>query len=178
MSRPIRLRAIDDDDLRVIAACLQDGIVPIGDMAFLEQQQQFILIANRFKWEAAGQKLFNRELPTADRNASVSAAIAAADAEGETLVFERTHCVLKVSGISAVRRRNIDVHDRGLILNLLTLIGRPEGMMLVFAGDRFIQLDALMWDCRIEDIGEPWPTTHCPSHKVDNHGRPLARQAA
>ena len=49
----LRLRAEDADDFRVIAACLQDALVPLGDMIFDGDLKEFVLVANRFRWESS-----------------------------------------------------------------------------------------------------------------------------
>ena len=53
-SANLRLRADDAEDFRIVAACLQDALVPLGDMTFDAERQEFILVANRFRWETAG----------------------------------------------------------------------------------------------------------------------------
>ena len=47
-----RLSARTVEDLAVVAALLQDAIVPLGDMAFLAEERSFVLALNRFRWEA------------------------------------------------------------------------------------------------------------------------------
>jgi hypothetical protein len=49
----LRLRAEDAEDFRVVAACLQDALVPLGDMTFDGELKEFILVANRFRWESS-----------------------------------------------------------------------------------------------------------------------------
>ena len=49
----LKLRAHDQEDLQVIAAHLQDAIVPVSEMLFLPHAQRFILVANRFRWREA-----------------------------------------------------------------------------------------------------------------------------
>lgn len=147
MSGPIKLRADDAEGLKIIAACLQDALVMIQDVGWVTEEQRFVLVANRFKWECAGRP-------------------------GEEIPFQRTHCAVSVHGVSAVRRRNIDLHDRGLILNLLTILPDDHGLCLVFAEDRAIHLDisgppgAAAWRCFIQDLGEPWPAAQPPRHPV------------
>ncbi|MGY9006559.1 MAG: DUF2948 family protein, partial [Alphaproteobacteria bacterium] len=52
MSRePLKLRAIDSDDLDVLGAFLQDALVPVCDMQFIPDERRFVLVANRFCWE-------------------------------------------------------------------------------------------------------------------------------
>ncbi|MEI9982523.1 MAG: DUF2948 family protein [Aliidongia sp.] len=33
----------------ILASCLQDALVMIGDMAYLPEPQRFVLVANRFR---------------------------------------------------------------------------------------------------------------------------------
>ena len=47
----LRLRAMDEDDLQVIAACLQDALVPLREMAFMGEERRFMAAFNRFQWE-------------------------------------------------------------------------------------------------------------------------------
>ena len=47
----LKLRAEDDEDLAVFSACLQDALVPVGDMAYLPEEKRFVLVVNRFCWE-------------------------------------------------------------------------------------------------------------------------------
>ena len=80
MTRRLALIARDAEDLEVISSILQDAVVPINEMAFIEEENRFILIASRFcREDKAG--------------------------EGETRdgVFERVNCALRFDRISAVR---------------------------------------------------------------------------
>src|ERR1051325_4571288 len=51
-SPPLRLRAEDAEDLAVISACLQDALVAVRDLAYDPGAAMFVLVANRFRWEA------------------------------------------------------------------------------------------------------------------------------
>ena len=51
MNGPLKLRAVDADDIAVMSACLQDALVPVHDMRFLAGEASFVLVANRFCWE-------------------------------------------------------------------------------------------------------------------------------
>ena len=84
----LRLRAHDADDLQVLSACLQDAILPIGDMTYERAARRFVLVANRFCWERAD-----------DREPA----------------FDRVNCGVVFDGVSAVRLRRIDRNDRSLI---------------------------------------------------------------
>lgn len=147
---PIRLRAQDQDDLKVVSACLQDAIVPIGDMCYLPDERRFVLVVNRFKWETAGRA---RPGPTAD--------------DDDLMPFERTHCGVRIEGITGVKVKDIDLKDRGQILELLAIEAVEGGVVLDFAGGGCIRLDSAGWTCFVEDLGEPWPTTCKPCHPLE-----------
>jgi len=51
MPTPLKLRAVDEADVEVLGACLQDALVPAHDMSFLAEEKRFVLVANRFCWE-------------------------------------------------------------------------------------------------------------------------------
>ena len=51
MTEPVRLKAKDLDDLAVISALLQDALVPLADMAFLQEESRFVLAVSRYRWE-------------------------------------------------------------------------------------------------------------------------------
>jgi hypothetical protein len=154
--RPMKLRATDADDLQVLAAHLQDAIVPVSEMAYLPAEQRFVLVANRFRWEAMGEA----PEPAAEAETPDDAAFAAGSR------FERIHCGLRVERVRAVRRRGFDPRERGAMLALLTVAADPVGAIeLVFAGGAAIRLEVEAIDCFVEDLGESWPTQWRPRHE-------------
>ena len=56
----LRLTALDEEDLSVISAHLQDAVILIGEMKFTPARRQFALIANRFDWEHSQNGRANR----------------------------------------------------------------------------------------------------------------------
>ena len=51
MSGPLKLYGRGADDMAVISAHLQDAVAQLGDMAYLADEQRFVLLVNRFCWE-------------------------------------------------------------------------------------------------------------------------------
>ena len=142
MSRHLKLRAEDAEDISVIAACLQDALVPVGDMSFLTAEKCFVLVANRFRWEALPRE------PSAG-------------------VYERIRCGICFERVNAVRRRGIPRKDPGKLLEILTITVEDGALNLVFAGDAVIRLEIDHVRCVLEDFGEPWPTHWRPQHPLD-----------
>jgi hypothetical protein len=139
----LKLRASDAEDLAILAACLQDAILPIQDMLYEPDARRFVAVANRFRWEG----------PEPDAEA-----------------FERIHAGLVVEQVDAVKLRNIDRADRSLMLNLLTIdLVTGEGgssLRLLCAGERDIRIDVSGIEVQLEDFGDPWPTTRRPRHAL------------
>jgi hypothetical protein len=136
MSQKLKLRAEDAEDIAVIAACLQDALVAVYDMAYLPDERRFVLVANRFRWED----------------------------DGAARPFSRVHCGVLFDRVARVRQRKIDRKKPGRTLELLTIRCGDGFIDLVFAGGAEIRLEAESILCRIEDMDEPWPTSVRPSH--------------
>jgi hypothetical protein len=159
----LKLRAADEEDLAVIAACLQDALVPIGDVAFLPQDRRFVLVANRFRWEAGE--------PAAPVENAVEDGPGDAPFSSEPGPrYERTNCGLWFENVRAVHTKGIDLHDRGCILELLTLRKDDGSAVLIFAGDAMIRLEIDGLRCFLEDIGRTWPTRWRPAHPAAEEG--------
>jgi hypothetical protein len=45
---PLKLLALDEEDLQVVSSHLQDAVVRVGDMAYVPSQKRFAAILNRF----------------------------------------------------------------------------------------------------------------------------------
>jgi hypothetical protein len=139
-TKPLKLRAVDAEDLAIISAALQDAAVPISDMRFFPEQRRFILAVSRYRWESdPGERAGGGE--------RVSSAV----------IFDQ---------VQRVRRRGFDPNDGERILALLTVTGEAGKVDLVFSGDAAVRLEVGGLDCRLDDFGEPWPTIFRPEHKT------------
>lgn len=49
--RALRLRALDADDLGVVAALVQDAVFSGAEMAWDRRRRRFAVLLNRFRWE-------------------------------------------------------------------------------------------------------------------------------
>ncbi|WP_412051102.1 MULTISPECIES: DUF2948 family protein [unclassified Hoeflea] len=140
----LKLMALDETDLAVISACLQDAVFKTGDTAFFGKDRSFTLEANRFVWE-----------------------------EGKTKkTFERRRAVLVIKQVDAVKSRGVDLKDTDKVHSLLALqflAGEeaPAGVIeLVLAGDATIRLDVACIEVQLADIGGGWETKFKPRHPV------------
>lgn len=145
----LRLRADDDEDLAVLSACLQDGLVAVRDVAYLPAERRLVLIVNRYRWEAG-------ESGPAD------------EAKGERVI-----CTLAMDGVQQVRQQGIDRRKSGQFLSILQLRraegpADPPAVEIVFAGQAAIRATLDRFQVRAEDVEEPYPTAWRPKHPLDD----------
>ncbi|MDH3597785.1 MAG: DUF2948 family protein [Rhodospirillales bacterium] len=169
MSSSIKLRAHDPLDMEVIAAWLQDALVPLADVAYLKRDKRFVLVANRFKWESAPPGT-----PPNLQEAAPASDARFEDEAGEP-AFQRVNCGVCFDRVRAVRTRGLDLKNKDHILNLLTIDAAPDAVTLLFSGDAAIRLEVAAIACHVEDLGEPWPTRWQPAH---GEAEPAEREKA
>lgn len=157
--KPLKLRAHDPADMDVVAALLQDALVPQMDMSYLPREKRFVLVVNRFRWHGDPTQ---DNLPSAPPPQPEGEDAAFAE-DGEP-PFERVNSGLCFDNVSRVRYRGIVPGGKDEILSLLTIDTRPDAITLIFAGDAAIRLEVEAIRCRLEDIGDPWPTRWRPRH--------------
>jgi hypothetical protein len=136
----LKLLARDGEDLAVISAVLQDALIPVSEMAYLPEERRFALVANRFRWEAPGDRPRDN--------------------------FERRFTGLSIGGVTAVRRRGFRPGDPDRILALLALRQVAGALQLDFAGGASIRLETGEILCHLDDLSEPWPTRWQPRHPL------------
>jgi hypothetical protein len=139
---PLRLIALDDDDLAIISTHLQDAVLRVGDLTFLPKERRFALMARRFDWEAP---------PDQPRRRLTA------------LHFER---------VLGVRTRGFDRSAADAVLELLavtfTPTETPAGQAtLVFAGGGALQLDLECIEAQMKDLGPVWEAEGRPAHLID-----------
>ena len=145
--RPLRLQAMDGDDLRVISSLLQDAVFPITEMSWKPNERRFAALLNRFRWEDQ------------------------AAAERRDRPVERVQTVLAVSDVMAVSSQGVDRQDKEVILSLLSIEfeAGEDGMghvVLTLAGDGVIRLSVETLDVILQDVTRPYIA---PSRKTPQH---------
>jgi hypothetical protein len=135
----LKLRAVDAEDLAVLAAFLQDAIANVSEMAFLPEERRFVMIVCRFRWERAVQ-----------------------DAPDD--IFERISCAISIEGVDQPKYRGFSIKDRGHLMPLLTATFEDGAVVITFGGGAALRLAVDRLDLRIEDFGPCWPTKQMPRH--------------
>jgi len=144
---PLRLVAQDAEDLKIIAALVQDAVLPVTELKYDAKRHRFALMLNRFRWE--------------DR----------AQAEQVGRAYERVRSVLVVEDVRKVQSFGFDRGDKDLVLSVLSMSFEPgeDGtgrVTLTLAGDGAIALDVEALDVRLDDVTRPY---RAPSGKVPTH---------
>jgi hypothetical protein len=142
----LKLLAMDEEDLNVVSAHMQDSVFKISEIEFDRRAGQLSLAANRFVWESAAEK-------------------------GRP--FERRKAALVFKRVSGVKSVGVDRNNRDAVLDLLAIrfdvTGEgPEGAIeLVLAGGAAIRLDVECIEVQLADIGGAWEAKSKPQHSVD-----------
>ncbi len=165
-SSAIKLRARDAEDLQVLAACLQDALVPLRDLALLKRERRFIMVANRFKWESADEAVAHAAAAEAQEGGAQEGDVRFEDTAREP-PFERVNCGVCFDRVRAVRTYGLDMTQKDQVLNLLTVHAEPRAVTLIFAGGGRIRLEVSGIACHLEDLGEAWPTRWRPAHAAE-----------
>ena len=170
---PLKLRAHDAEDLRALAACLQDALVPLADVAYLKAEKRFVMVANRFMWERGAQAAPEPVEASAEAGAEAGADARFEEAEAGSISY-RVNCAVTFDRVRNVGFRGLDPREKDQILNLLTIELEPGELepgalepgvvRFVFAGGGAIRLEVRDIRCHLEDLGEPWPTHWRPNH--------------
>lgn len=138
-AEPLKLIALDADDLSVISAHLQDAVLKRGDIAYLPAEKRFALALRRFDWEGAAQGQKRRRL--------------------SALHFER---------VTAARSTKIAAGDAVLSLLAVTFAGSdddPAGQVtLHFSDGAAIRLDVECIEAQMKDLGPIWEAVATPAH--------------
>ena len=141
MTEKLKLSAVDAEDLEVISAAIQDSLVAVRDCAYFKDEKRFVLLLNRFRWEA--------------------------DPGVEAAHF-RTHSALVFNEVKAVQHHQIPLGEPDRMLELLALAQENgHSVTLRFAAGRAIRLEIDRLACHLGDVGEPWATPWKPAHPVE-----------
>ncbi len=142
-ARPLRLRALDGDDLNVVSALVQDSVLPASEMTWDRKDRRFGLLLNRFRWED----------PATTRDA------------------ERVQAVLCIENVEKVQVRDVPTGDKDVVLSLLAMTFEPgeDGtgrLILTLAGDGAIAVEVEALEVLLRDVTRPYraPSGHVPHH--------------
>lgn len=129
---PLRLQALDSDDLKVVSALAQDAVLSAADMHYDRRKRRFALLINRFRWE-------EQHRPDA----------------------ERVRSLLVIEDVLAVASQGVPRDDPDLVLSVLVLAFEPGedgagALSIILAGDGEIRLQVECLSVALRDVTQPY----------------------
>lgn len=147
--QPLRLKALDAEDLNVLAALVQDAVFPASEIRWDRKARRFAVLLNRFRWEDA------------DR------------AKARKRDYERVQSVLVIEDVMAVQSQGVDPSDKDMVYALLSITFTPgeDGtgrLELTLAGDGAIAIDVEALEVVLRDVTRPYvaPSGKAPEHDL------------
>lgn len=147
--KPLKLIALDEEDLAIVSSHLQDAVVRIGDMVYQPSKKRFAAVLNRFDWESAqGDK-------------------------GKD--FKRRRTALRFERVFGAQLKNVKPSAQERVLALLAVRFEPDEapagkVILTFSGDASIQLKVECIEAELKDLGPAWNTRSKPQHPGNEPG--------
>lgn len=147
--QPLKLVALDKEDLEVVSAHLQDAVLKVADISYVPKARRFVMLVNRFDWAGSHAT------------------------EGKArLSYERRRSAIRFENVRGVQQINVQRGVRDAVLSLLMVQfddkDTPAGYItLVFAGGASIRLDVECIEAEIRDLGPAWRTASRPEHELD-----------
>mgnify|MGYP001413306968 FL=1 len=140
----LKLKADDENDLKVFAAYLQDSLTISEDIKFLKKNKNFIFIFNRFMWEDAEKGVFRDN--------------------------KRIRSAFKINDVRSVKSKNINIKEKKIIEFLTINIEESENkninINLLFSGNMTISVNVETINATLEDFSDSWKTKIKPVHKI------------
>ena len=148
----LKLVALDNDDVDVLSAHVQDSVVKIGDIMWRPAEKRLVVVINRFDWECA---------------------------QSVAPPYRRRRAALRFERVNAFKHRNVACGEKDAVLNLLAVefipTDTPAGqVILTFSGGGALRLDVECLEAELADLGPEWATACCPDHVVEANGMKTA----
>jgi hypothetical protein len=151
---PLKLFALDRDDIEIVSAHLQDAGVKAADIHWRPAEKRVVIALDRFDWEAV---------------------------HGAVPEFRRCRAALRFERVLACKCRNVSAISKDQTLNLLAVAfdenDSPGGaVILTFSGGAALRLEVECLEAELADLGPFWATECCPGHVLDAADTETAKQ--
>lgn len=138
----LKFVVLDEEDLEVASAHLQDAVVKVADVLWRPQEKRLVVALNRFDWEGA-----QSDLPE----------------------FRRRRSALRFERVLSCKCKNVNPAGKDGVLNLLAVefaeTEAPSGVVtLTFSGGGAVRLEVECLEAELADLGPAWTTAVCPAH--------------
>lgn len=141
----LKFVALDQEDLEIISAHLQDAEVKVANVHWRPNERRLVLGLDRFDWLAA---------------------------YAEQPELRRCRSALRFERVLACKCRHVDPAHKDAVLNLLAIEFTPSdppagAVMLTFSGGATLRVEVECLEAELADIGPSWATTVRPAHLED-----------
>ena len=147
VEQPLRLKALDVEDLAVVSGLVQDAVFPGSEIKWDRTARRFALLLNRFRWEDADK------------------------AETRKRDYERVQSVFVIEDALRVQSQGVDPRDSDMVLSVLAIAfveGTDGGgfVDLTLAGDGVIRVEVEALEVVLKDVTRPYvaPSKAKPTH--------------
>jgi hypothetical protein len=146
---PLKLIALDEEDLAVVSSLLQDAVIRVADMTYVPGQKRFAAVLNRFDWEKAARE--------------------------DNKDYRRRRTALRFDRVFGAKMKNVKPGASERVLSLLAIRFEPAEapggyVTLTFSGDASIQLQVECIEAELRDLGPEWRTRSKPEHPGSGPG--------
>ena len=124
--KPVKLKAVDDQDLQVFSQFLYESIVLPSEINFEEKKQQFAMAIERFTWEHA---------------------------KNESHLLMQVLSILVINYVEKVDLKKISNNYK--IKNILSISNIDNNILIMLNDNEVITLKVKKCFCLLEDIGKP-----------------------
>jgi hypothetical protein len=153
---PLKFVVLDEEDLEVVSAHVQDAVVKASEMLWRPQEKRVVVALNRFDWE--GAQTDKRE-------------------------YRRRRAALRFERVLSCKCRQMNPAGKDAVLNLLAVefseTDAPTGVVtLTFSGGAALRLEVECLEAELADLGPSWSATACPTHAVVDGDSPAKPEAS
>src|SRR3569833_758813 len=132
----LKFVVLDDEDLAVISAHLQDAVLKVSDVLWRPQEKRFVLALNRFDWESA---------------------------QSDHPQNRRRRAALRYERVLSSKCRQVDPAGKDAVRNQLAVefspTEAPSGVgTLTFSGDAALRREVECLEAELADLGPAWTT--------------------
>jgi hypothetical protein len=143
---PLKFIALDQQDLEVVSAHLQDAVVSPAEILWRPKEHRLVIGLGRFDWDAA---------------------------QGTKPEYRRRRSALRFERVRSCQARGIDP-GKDKVLSLLAVefaaTDAPSGVVsLIFSGQATFRLEVECLEAELVDLGPSWTEAACPAH-LDTDG--------
>jgi Protein of unknown function (DUF2948) len=147
---PLKFVVLDEEDLEVVSAHVQDAVVKAGELLWLPREKRVVVALNRFDWEGA---------------------------QSEPPEYRRRRSALRFERVLSCKSHDMTAAGQDDVLNLLAVefaeTDAPSGVVtLIFSGGPALRLEVECLEAELADLGPTWSTAACPSHALAEAERP------